>query len=59
MTEGGPVNSTRFYMLHLYEKAFQDSQMGYASAMAVLLFLVVLAITILVNWSSKRWVFYS
>jgi multiple sugar transport system permease protein len=58
MTGGGPVNSTRFYMLHLYEKAFQDSQMGYASAMAVLLFLVVLVITIFVNWSSKRWVFY-
>jgi len=58
MTEGGPVNSTRFYMLHLYEKAFQQSQMGYASAMAVLLFVVVLLITIFVNWSSKRWVFY-
>ena len=58
MTGGGPVNSTRFYMLHLYEKAFQDSQMGYACAMAVLLFLVVLLITIFVNWTSKRWVFY-
>lgn len=58
MTGGGPVNSTRFYMLHLYEKAFQDSQMGYACAMAVLLFVVVLLITIFVNWTSKRWVFY-
>lgn len=58
MTGGGPVNSTRFYMLHLYEKAFQESLMGYASAMAVLLFIVVLMITIFVNWSSKRWVFY-
>jgi multiple sugar transport system permease protein len=58
MTGGGPVNSTRFYMLHLYEKAFSDSQMGYACAMAVLLFLVVLLITIFVNWTSKRWVFY-
>jgi multiple sugar transport system permease protein len=59
MTGGGPVNSTRFYMLHLYEKAFQQSQMGYACAMAVLLFLMVLAITVFVNWTSKRWVFYS
>ena len=58
MTGGGPVNSTRFYMLHLYEKAFQDSQMGYACAMAVMLFLVVLLITVFVNWTSKRWVFY-
>lgn len=58
MTGGGPRNSTRFYMLHLYEKAFQQSQMGYAAAMAVLLFLVVLGVTVFVNWSSKRWVFY-
>lgn len=58
LTGGGPRNSTKFYMLHLYEKAFQQSQMGYASAMAVLLFLVVLIVTIFVNWSSKRWVFY-
>ncbi|MEJ7838438.1 MAG: sugar ABC transporter permease [Thermomicrobiales bacterium] len=59
MTGGGPVNSTRFYMLHLYETAFQDSRMGYACAMAVALFMVVLAVTLFVNWSSKRWVFYS
>jgi multiple sugar transport system permease protein len=58
MTGGGPVNSTRFYMLHLYEEAFRDSRMGYACAMAVVLFLVVLLVTIFVNWSSKRWVFY-
>jgi multiple sugar transport system permease protein len=58
MTGGGPVNSTRFYMLHLYEMAFQQSQMGYACAMAVSLFVVVLAITIFVNWTSSRWVFY-
>jgi multiple sugar transport system permease protein len=58
MTGGGPVNSTRFYMLHLYEIAFRDSEMGYACAMAVVLFLTVLLLTIFVNWSSKRWVFY-
>jgi multiple sugar transport system permease protein len=58
MTGGGPVNSTRFYMLHLYEEAFRNSRMGYACAMAVMLFLLVLLVTIFVNWSSKRWVFY-
>lgn len=58
MTGGGPVNSTRFYMLHLYEVAFRDSEMGYACAMAVVLFVAVLTITLFVNWSSKRWVFY-
>jgi multiple sugar transport system permease protein len=59
MTGGGPVNSTRFYMLHLYEAAFRDSRMGYACAMAVVLFVAVLAVTLFVNWSSKRWVFYT
>jgi multiple sugar transport system permease protein len=59
LTGGGPVNSTLFYMLHLYDNAFSHSRMGYASAMAVLLFLVVLALTIFINWTSKRWVFYS
>lgn len=58
MTGGGPVNSTRFYMLHLYERAFRDSEMGYACAMAVVLFLTVLLLTFFVNWSSRRWVFY-
>jgi multiple sugar transport system permease protein len=45
-------------MLHLYEVAFRNSEMGYACAMAVVLFLAVLVLTIFVNWSSKRWVFY-
>lgn len=59
LTGGGPVNSTLFYMLHLYDNAFSFSRMGYACAMAVLLFLVVLALTVFINWTSKRWVFYS
>lgn len=59
LTGGGPVNSTRFYMLHLYEQAFGLSRMGYASAMGVLLFVAVLAITIFINWSSSRWVYYT
>lgn len=59
LTGGGPVNSTRFYMLHLYEQAFGLSRMGYASAMGVLLFVSVLAITVFINWSSSRWVYYS
>ncbi len=58
MTGGGPVNSTLFYMLHIYENAFTHWRMGYASALSVILFLLVLALTIFVNRTSRRWVFY-
>lgn len=58
MTGGGPVNSTLFYMLHIYENAFTHWRMGYASALSVVLFLFVLALTLFVNQTSKRWVFY-
>lgn len=59
LTGGGPVNSTLFYMLHIYNNAFTYSRMGYASAMAVLLFVTVLSLTVFINWTSRRWVFYS
>jgi multiple sugar transport system permease protein len=55
---GSPLNSTLFYMLYLYQKAFSNLRMGFASAMAWLLFVVILAVTYLINRSSKRWVFY-
>lgn len=57
-TAGGPLNSTRFYLLKLYQHAFARLEMGYASAMAWLLFIVVLVLTILVFVTGKRWVFY-
>lgn len=46
MTNGGPLDSTRFYMLWLFENAFQSFNMGYASAMAWVLFLIVLLLTL-------------
>ncbi len=58
MTDGGPLNATLFYMLHLYNNAFSFFRMGYASAMALLLFFVILLFTLLLNWTSERWVFY-
>jgi multiple sugar transport system permease protein len=57
-TGGGPLNSTRFYLLKLYRHAFSSLEMGYASAMAWLLFIVVLVLTILVFATGRRWVFY-
>jgi multiple sugar transport system permease protein len=57
-TQGGPVNSTLFLVLYLYNAGFQDFQMGYASTLAWLLFLIVLTLTGLQFWSSRRWVYY-
>ena len=58
MTKGGPLNSTMFYNLYLYYKAFDDFDMGYASALAWLLLLISLAITLLQFRFSKHWVYY-
>ncbi|HEX3052994.1 MAG TPA: sugar ABC transporter permease [Aggregatilineaceae bacterium] len=55
---GSPLKSTLFYMLYLYQSAFSNLRMGYASAMAWLLFVVIVAVTFLINYSSKKWVFY-
>lgn len=58
-TNGGPLNSTLFYVLYLYRVAFEPPfRMGYASALAWVLFLAVLAQTLLVVRSASRWVFY-
>jgi len=58
MTAGGPVNSTLFYVLYLYREAFQNLNMGAASAMAWVLFLIILAISGLQFAFARRWVYY-
>jgi multiple sugar transport system permease protein len=58
MTGGGPDNATLFYVLYLYRQAFEFHNMGYASAMAWILFLIVLGLTILVFRASKNLVYY-
>ncbi|MCX6378330.1 MAG: sugar ABC transporter permease [Armatimonadetes bacterium] len=58
MTNGGPQDSTTFYALHLFNKAFLDFKMGYASAMAWILFLITLVGALLVFRTSARWVYY-
>ena len=55
---GGPADSTLFYTLYLYQQGFGSFNMGYASALAWLLLLIIAAITAVVFWSSKLWVFY-
>jgi multiple sugar transport system permease protein len=55
---GGPDNGTLFYMLYLYKNAFSYASLGYASALAVLLFLAGMALAGLVYWLSRRFVNY-
>jgi multiple sugar transport system permease protein len=57
-TNGGPLDSTLFYVLYLYQQAFQRFAMGYASAMAWVLFLIILGLTLLVVRSGRWWVYY-
>ena len=58
MTGGGPGDATRFYVLYLFNQAFDLYQMGYASAMAWLLLIIVLVLTLVVMVGSKRFVYY-
>ncbi|MBM3458138.1 MAG: sugar ABC transporter permease [Armatimonadetes bacterium] len=58
MTNGGPQDATLFYVLYLYQKAFQQFQMGYASAMAWILFVIVMTLTLSLLRGSRRWVYY-
>lgn len=58
ITRGGPENSTLTYMLYLYRNAFGYFKMGYASALAWVLFIIVFALTLVVFRSSPMWVHY-
>lgn len=58
MTGGGPADSSLFLVLYLYRNAFEFFKMGYASALAWLLFLYILVLTGLILRSSNMWVYY-
>jgi multiple sugar transport system permease protein len=58
VTNGEPSDSTLVYSLYLYRNAFQFFRMGYASAMAWVLFVLVMVVTTLVLHSLSRWVHY-
>lgn len=59
MTQGGPARATYFYSLHIYKSAFEYYRMGYAAALAWVLFLIVLCLTLLLFSSSSHWVHYA
>lgn len=58
ITQGGPLKATYFYLLYFYEEAFRNFNMGYASALALVLTIIILITTVFVNYTSKRWVYY-
>lgn len=58
LTGGGPLKSTYFYGLYTYNNAFKHHKLGYASANAWVMFVIILCLTALVFKSSSAWVFY-
>lgn len=56
--EGSPTHSLTFYVMHLYNNAFGYMKMGYASAMAWILFVIILVLTLVIFGTSKKWVHY-
>lgn len=57
ITQGGPLKSTYFLMLYIYEESFKNFNMGYASALTVFLTITVLILTIILNYTSRKWVY--
>lgn len=58
MTKGGPNNATLSMVLYLYNKAFLQIRFGYASAVAWVIFAIIISFTLLFQRLSKRWVYY-
>lgn len=58
ITQGGPLFATYFMMLYLYEEAFRNFNMGYASALAIVLTAITLLVTVILYITQNRWVYY-
>lgn len=59
ITQGGPLKSTYLLPLYIYDEAFKSFDMGYASAIAWVLFVIIMVLTLVAFWSSKKWVYYA
>ena len=59
MALGAPLNSTLFYSVYLYQNGFIYLRMGYASAMAWILFIIIMICTLLLLRTSDRWTYYA
>lgn len=58
LTNGGPMNATYTVAMHMFRNAFEYGKMGYGATIAWGLFIIVMALTVIIQWSSKKWVFY-
>ena len=58
MTGGGPANATQMVIMYLYNNAFTIQKMGLAAAVAFIVFMVIIGLTVINFRLSKRWVFY-
>ena len=58
MTQGGPNNQTNFIVYYLYRNAFEFGDIGKANSLGWILFLIIVAVSALLFWSSKYWVYY-
>jgi multiple sugar transport system permease protein len=59
LTNGGPGDASRTVVMYIYDKAFRSFDMGYASTVAVTLFVLISLLTLLQLWASRRWVHYA
>ncbi|SMC45868.1 sugar ABC transporter permease [Rhizobium sp. RU36D] len=59
ITQGGPLKSTYLLPLYIYDEAFKRFNMGYASAIAWVLFAIIMVLTLIAFWSSRHWVYYA
>ncbi len=57
-TQGGPSYATWFFVLHIYNEAFQNFRMGYGSALAWILAVILIAFTLIQVYASRKWVYY-
>jgi multiple sugar transport system permease protein len=58
ITQGGPNYASYFYVYYLFQNAFNYFRMGFASAQAWILFLIIMTLTVIAFWSQKHWVYY-
>lgn len=58
MTNGGPGNHTKVLVYYIWESAFKLYEFGYASTIAIVLFMIILFFTLIQWWARKRWVFH-
>ena len=59
ITGGGPLKSTYLLPLYIYDEAFKNFRMGYASAIAWVMFAIIMVLTLIAFWSSRHWVYYA